>query len=128
MKLVALASTGIVLCAGGYALAQPDADANVTTTTDVHPDFVAADTNRDGLLSIEEMQMALPDVEITDKNADGFVNQSEAEAAIEGLAFETNGFTGGSSLVSEAEYGLIVSSLDDDAARPRPRAGASSVD
>lgn len=80
-----------------------------------HPDFATADTDKDGLLSISEVQAALPDVTINDENADGFVNQSEAEAAISGLAFESNGYTGGSSLVSEPEYGLIVGSLDSDA-------------
>jgi hypothetical protein len=88
-----------------------------------HPDFATADTDKDGLLSISEVQAALPDVTITDENADGFVNQSEAEAAISGLAFESNGYTGGSSLVSEPEYGLIVGSLDGDAAADADDAG-----
>lgn len=88
-----------------------------------HPDFATADADKDGLLSISELQAALPDVQITDSNADGFVNQSEAEEAISGLTFETNGFTGGSSLVSEPEYGLLVSMLEDEAGS----AGASDA-
>lgn len=110
MKLVTLIPAVFAVFAGA-ALAQDTGAAN----GDSHPDFAAADTDKDGLLSISEMQAALPDVSITDENADGFVNQSEAESAVSGLAFESNGYTGGSSLVSESEYGLIVSSLDDDA-------------
>lgn len=89
-------------------------EAAAEIASDAHPDFATADTDKDGLLSISELQAALPDVKITDTNADGFVNQSEAEAAISDLAFETAGFTGGSSLVSEPEYGLLVSTLDDE--------------
>lgn len=81
-----------------------------------HPDFATADTDKDGLLSIAEVQAALPDLKLTDENADGFVNQSEAESAVAGLAFESSGFTGGSTLVSEPEYGLMVSTLGEDAA------------
>jgi hypothetical protein len=78
------------------------------------PDFASADTDKDGLLSIEEAQAAMPDLAITDDNGDGFVNQSEVETALSGLAFESEGYTGGSSLVSESEYDLIVSKLDEE--------------
>jgi len=100
--------SGAVCAQGATGAAKPDGEVSS------YPEFPAADTDKDGLLSIAELQAALPDVKIVDKNADGFVNQSEAEAAIEGLAFESEGYTGGSSLVSEGEYGLIVSSLEGE--------------
>jgi hypothetical protein len=106
---------------GGASKAAPARDYSADATL---PSFALADTDKDGLLSIAELQAALPDVKIMDENSDGFVNQSEAESAVAGLAFETNGYTGGSSLVSEPEYGLIVSSLDDDDAAD----GAGIVD
>lgn len=124
MKLVTLVPAVLVVAAGA-AHAQDAVqdtgidDANAAHATGAHPDFASADTDKDGLLSISELQAALPEVSITDSNADGFVNQSEAEAAISGLAFESSGYTGGSSLVSEPEYGLLVSTLnmsDGDAA------------
>jgi hypothetical protein len=108
MKLTTLVPTALFAVFAGSAFAQDTAAA--------HPDFATADTDKDGLLSISELQAALPDVSVTDSNADGFVNQSEAEAAITGLAFESNGYTGGSSLVSEPEYGLIVSQLEGESA------------
>jgi hypothetical protein len=120
MKLTTLAPAALLLLAGtayaqdtgagGETAADYDAAASEAGT---HPDFATADTDKDGLLSIAELQAAMPDVTINDENADGFVNQSEAEASISGLAFESNGFTGGSSLVSEPEYGLIVSQLSE---------------
>lgn len=117
MKLVTLVPAVLVVAAGA-AYAQ-DAeqqtgldDATAAHATGAHPDFASADTDKDGLLSISELQAALPEVSITDSNADGFVNQSEAEEAISGLAFESSGYTGGSSLVSEPEYGLLVSTLN----------------
>jgi hypothetical protein len=122
MKLVTLvpalfavvAGAALAQDVGGASKAAPSRDRNVDSTL---PTFAIADADKDGLLSIAELQAALPDVEIKDENSDGFVNQSEAESAVAGLAFETNGYTGGSSLVSEPEYGLIVASLkDDDAA------------
>jgi len=103
--------------AAGYAAAATEAGSQ--------PDFATADTDKDGLLSIAELQAAMPDVKITDENADGFVNQSEAESAIAGLAFETNGYTGGSSLVSEPEYGLIVSQLTEEGSAAPSRSGAA---
>jgi hypothetical protein len=109
MKLTTLIPAALLTVCAGTAIAQKASDYD-----DAHPDFAAADTDKDGLLSIAELQAALPDVKITDKNADGFVNQSEAEAAISGLAFESHGYTGGSSLVSEAEYDLLLGSLDDE--------------
>jgi hypothetical protein len=108
MKISTLAPVLLAVLAGSVYAQDAAVDAGA------HPDFATADTDKDGLLSISELQAALPDVAITDENADGFVNQSEAEAAIAGLAFESNGYTGGSSLVSEPEYGLIVGSLDDE--------------
>jgi hypothetical protein len=116
MKLTTLVPTALFAVVAGAAFAQDAAKTDYSHAAGEHPDFSAADTDKDGLLSISELQAALPGVTIVDENADGFVNQSEAEAAISGLAFESNGYTGGSSLVSEPEYGLIVASLDDDAA------------
>ncbi|MGV3591715.1 MAG: hypothetical protein ACO1PZ_08480 [Gammaproteobacteria bacterium] len=114
MKLISLVPAVIAL-SSSVLFAQDTGDtASAEYGSGEHPDFAAADTDKDGLLSISELQAALPDVQITDSNADGFVNQSEAEEAISGLAFETNGYTGGSSLVSEPEYGLLVSTLEDD--------------
>ena len=126
MKLVTLVPAVFAIVAG--AASAQDAGGQAAPGKDysadaAHPTFAIADTDRDGLLSIAELQAALPDVEINDENADGFVNQSEAESAVAGLAFESNGYTGGSSLVSEPEYGLIVASLEDEAAD-----GASIVD
>lgn len=120
MKLLTLVPMVFALGATA-AIAQDDANADYGPA---HPDFATADTDKDGLLSISELQAALPDVQITDSNADGFVNQSEAEAAIAGLAFESNGYTGGSSLVSEPEYGLLVSTLEGE---PDAAAGASDA-
>lgn len=129
MKLVTLAAAVFVLSAGalaqdvgGASKAAPSRELGAADTA--LPTFALADTDKDGLLSIAELQAALPDVDIKDENSDGFVNQSEAESAVAGLAFETNGYTGGSSLVSEPEYGLIVSSLEDDDAAD----GAGIVD
>jgi hypothetical protein len=125
MKLVTLVPVVCKAAAfavfAGAALAQDVGGASKAAPARDHgedslPSFALADTDKDGLLSIAELQAALPEVKIKDENSDGFVNQSEAESAVAGLAFETNGYTGGSSLVSEPEYGLIVSSLDDDAA------------
>ena len=122
MKLAILVPAMFALTAGaayGQQQATGVDDATAAHATGAHPDFATADTDKDGLLSISELQAALPEVSITDSNADGFVNQSEAEAAISGLAFESSGYTGGSSLVSEPEYGLLVSTLnmgDGDAA------------
>lgn len=117
MKMITLVPAVFVVFTGAAFVQAAGDDA-------VHPNFALADTDKDGLLSISEVQAALPDVEIKDENADGFVNQSEAESAVAGLAFESNGYTGGSSLVSEPEYGLIVSSLDEDDAAD----GAGIVD
>ena len=103
-----------VAAVAAYAQQGRDVDAERERASDAHPDFAAADKDRDGLLSVSELQAALPDVRIKDANADGFVNQSEAEDAISDLAFQSNGFTGGSSLVSEPEYGLLVSTLDEE--------------
>ena len=137
MKLTTLVPAALLgLCAGtamaqdtGAAADVADYDA-AASEAGTHPDFATADTDKDGLLSIAELQAAMPDVQITDENADGFVNQSEAEAAISGLAFESNGYTGGSSLVSEPEYGLIVSQLGEgdsgDAAADAEAAGADA--
>ena len=123
MKLITLVPAVFALSAG-VVFAQDTGDAaSAEYASGSHPDFATADTDKDGLLSISELQAALPDVQITDSNADGFVNQSEAEEAISGLAFESNGYTGGSSLVSEPEYGLLVSTLDEDDAA----AGASDA-
>lgn len=97
----------------GDATAAAEAEGDDSAAS--HPDFASADTDKDGLLSIEEVNVAMPDLNITDENGDGFVNQSEVEVAISGLAFESEGYTGGSSLVSESEYDLIVSKLDTDA-------------
>lgn len=94
--------------------AQDTAAAEAGVPSGAHPDFASADTDKDGLLSVEEAQAAMPDLAITDENGDGFVNQSEVETAVNGLAFESEGYTGGSSLVSEAEYDLIVSKLGDE--------------
>ncbi|HEY0962114.1 MAG TPA: hypothetical protein VGE69_07130 [Pseudomonadales bacterium] len=123
MKLITLVPAVFALSAG--VLFAQDTAPSAEHGSSEHPDFAAADTDKDGLLSISELQAALPDVQITDSNADGFVNQSEAEEAISGLAFETNGYTGGSSLVSEPEYGLLVSTLEDEAGPGASDAGDS---
>jgi hypothetical protein len=114
MKLTTLVPTALFAVVAGAAFAQDAAKTDYSSHEGAHPDFSAADADKDGLLSILELQAALPDVTIVDENADGFVNQSEAEAAISGLAFESNGYTGGSSLVSEPEYELLLGSLDDE--------------
>lgn len=49
------------------------------------PSFTDADTDQDGVLSIEEASAALPNLAITDENDDGLVNHSELMQAIEGL-------------------------------------------
>lgn len=123
MKLFTLVPAVFALSAGVVFAQNAGDTASAEYGSGEHPDFATADADKDGLLSISELQAALPDVQITDSNADGFVNQSEAEEAISGLAFETNGFTGGSSLVSEPEYGLLVSRLEDEAGS----AGASDA-
>lgn len=138
MKLTILAPAALLLLSGSVfaqdtaagdaaagGIADPAIDSPSTTdyedSSDVTsaddgtpPDFATADADKDGLLSISEVQAAMPDLVIEDENGDGFVNQSEVEAAVTGLAFESEGYTGGSSLVSEAEYDLIVSHLDTD--------------
>ena len=134
MKMTTIAPTALLALCASTAFAQdsgqdrdnaPTAEFNAAATeAGTHPDFASADTDKDGLLSIAELQAAMPDVTINDENADGFVNQSEAESAIAGLAFETNGFTGGSSLVSEPEYGLIVSQLGETGSRDAGARGA----
>jgi hypothetical protein len=75
------------------------------------PDFFTADRNSDGVLSIKEVQVSLPTIEVADTNADGLLNQSEAEEAIHGLNFAANGFAGGTGLVSVFEYRLILKTL-----------------
>ena len=101
------------LAADDSADASASADASLSASdTGEHPDFATADTDKDGLLSIAEIEVAMPGITIVDENGDGFVNQAEVEVAINGLAFESEGYTGGSSLVSEPEYDLIVSKLD----------------
>lgn len=116
MKLTTLVPAALFTVFAGTAIAQDTGalEADASASYGSHPDFATADTDKDGLLSISELQSALPDVTISDENGDGFVNQSEAETAISGLAFESSGYTGGSSLVSEPEYGLMVSTLGGD--------------
>jgi len=127
MKALTLLSAACVVIAS-VVYAQDgrlDGEAAAELGSEAHPDFATADKDKDGLLSVSELQAAIPELRIRDANADGFVNQSEAEAAIEDLAFESSGFTGGSSLVSEPEYGLMVSTLggtaSGDAAAPGSR-------
>jgi hypothetical protein len=73
--------------------------------------FTTADADKDGILSIAEAQKALPNLGLADKNADGFVNQSEVEEVLDGLKFSEKGYTGGSALVSEGEFELLVSTM-----------------
>jgi hypothetical protein len=108
MKLTTLVPTALFAVFAGAAIAQDAAEYDAGA----HPDFATADANKDGQLSIAELQAALPDVTITDDNADGLVSQAEAEAAISGLAFTS---ADDAAVVSEQEYDLMVSTLDDDA-------------
>jgi hypothetical protein len=85
--------------------------ASAMVLAETAPDFSIADHNGDGVLSIKEVQVSLPTIEIADTNADGLLNQAEAEEAIKGLNFSANGFAGGTGLVSEFEYRLILKTL-----------------
>lgn len=67
--------------------------------------FASADSDKDGKLSVSELQRVMPSVTITDADGDGYVSQAEAEAGIAGLAFEGGS---GSDDIGEEEYGQIV--------------------
>jgi hypothetical protein len=132
MKLKALAPAALILFSG-YALAQDaskekyDADKaaapaqtqqqssskaatpSVSATTNVT--FAAADSDKDGKLSIAEMKVVMPDVTIIDVDSDGYVNQKEAEASITGLTFTAGSDT---ALITEQTYSTIVAARDDD--------------
>lgn len=75
-------------------------------------DFTTADTDQDGVLSIEEAQSALPNLSISDANGDGLLNKSEVEAAVPGLAFSGDDAEKESSLIGQSEYEMIVETMD----------------
>lgn len=85
--------------------------ASAMALAETAPDFSIADHNSDGVLTIKEVQVSLPHIEVADTNADGLLNQSEAEEAIFDLNFSAHGFAGGTGLVSELEYRLILKTL-----------------
>jgi hypothetical protein len=85
--------------------------ASAMVLAETAPSFSVADKNGDGVLSIKEVKVSLPAFEVADTNADGLLNQSEAEAAIPGLNFSAKGLAGGTGLVSEFEYALILETL-----------------
>ena len=85
--------------------------ASAMVLAETAPLFSVTDNNSDGVLSIREVQLSLPNIEIADTNTDGLQNQSEAEQAIQGLDFTAKGFAGGTGLVSELEYRLILKTL-----------------
>ena len=89
----------------------PELLASAIALAETAPNFSVADSNSDGVLSIREVQVSLPQLEVADANADGLLNQAEAEETISGLRFTANGFAGGTGLVSESEYRLILKTL-----------------
>jgi len=81
------------------------------------PDFGSADTDRDGMLSVQEAQVAFPDLIIVDSNGDGMLNQDEVEAAVPGLTFSPDGAPAEEgATVGEAEYQRIVQAVEAQAA------------
>lgn len=131
MKLKALAPAALVLLAGtAFAqdgatprdqanpnAAQGAAQSEANAQGGAHASFSTADTDKDGRLSVAELQVVMPDVTISDTDADGYVSQAEAQASISGLAFEGDG-TGD---IGETEWDAIVALQDDGgAAGPGP--------
>ncbi len=70
-------------------------------------DFAEADLDGDGVLSIEEAQAALPDLEIRDMTGDGIFTVFEAEQAVPGLYIDTAPETP----VGPAEYAALIQAL-----------------
>lgn len=72
--------------------------------------FSDADTNRDGKLSAEEAEAALPEVTIEDMNQDGELSVSEAQHAIPAL--EQLAAQNPEAPIGANEYRLIVQAIE----------------
>lgn len=66
---------------------QPSRDAPLEFTTQ---EFMAADKDGNGILSIEEANEAFPSLTFEDANGDGWLNHAEVEAALDGVDFGTD--------------------------------------
>jgi len=89
-KIILSAAAAILLAGSGAALAQESTNSNATSTTGTNMsgepiDFVALDTDANGKLSLEEVQVAWPDLsqqqfEAADTDHDGALSEDEANA------------------------------------------------
>ncbi|MDT8429556.1 MAG: hypothetical protein RQ757_12420 [Pseudomonadales bacterium] len=86
----------------------------ITGLVFAQPGFSDADSNADGVLSIEEARAALPDVPIEDNNGDGIVNLGEAERAVPGLQLSPDGRGDPDAPVGQAEYQALASAIEEE--------------
>lgn len=112
----------LALGASALALAQdPAAQEDNIIAQDAHEqeediiqhdiDFVDADADMNGELSIEEAKIALPALLVEDANKDGRLNQQEVEVLLPELHFAGRGLQGGEAPIGETEFKLIVDTL-----------------
>ena len=86
----------------GYAMAD-DAALKVKT-------FAEADTNADGVLSIEEAKRAMPDLRIEDLNGDEIVNRNEVKEALPTIEFDQHD----TAPVAAEDYQMIVAAITEE--------------
>jgi hypothetical protein len=89
-KIILSAAAAILLAGSGAALAQESTNSNATSTTGTNMsgealDFVALDADANGMLSLQEAQVAWPDLtqqqfEAADTDHDGSLSEDEANA------------------------------------------------
>ena len=74
-------------------------------------EFSAVDTDQNGVLSVTEIQAALPQLMIVDSNNDNIVSEEEAVAAVKGLVLPQETEGDDNATIGEADFGLLVAAL-----------------
>lgn len=77
-----------------------------------YEEFMEADQDGNGILSIEEANAAFPDLSFEDANGDSFLNHAEADAALEGLNLTIEG-AGTWSVVGESDFLTMLRTLEE---------------
>lgn len=82
-----------------------------TTVVAQTVDFAMVDTDKNGVVSVSEINAAIPTLTVVDANSDNILSEEEAVAAVKGLelAQETEGED--NATVSEADFALLVAAL-----------------
>ena len=79
-----------------------------------YEEFMEADQDGNGILSIEEANAALPEIGFEDANGDGLLNLAEVDAAVEGLDMVIEGAATWS-VVGESSFIRILRTLEERA-------------